>query len=222
MITNSNDFILQLVVKENCTLCNFLANHCDLSRMRIKDSLNKGAAILHRPHSKKRRVRKAKFKLLPGDAIYFSYSKKILQLIPPKPVLVHEEFHYSIWFKPVSMLTQGTQYGDHCSLIRYIEQYNNHRRDIKVVHRLDRDASGIILFAHTLLAAGAGQFYKARQHALRQGDRKNAHLITHYAISFIGIALFFLFLSALTNKYLWIYLAIGCSFSTQLGRKDSS
>ncbi len=153
MTYKSNEFLIKLIINEKSTLCDFLAMHCDLPRMRIKDALNKGAVLLHRPHSKRRRVRKAKFKLLPGDTIQFGYSEKILKSSPLKPGLLHEEFHYSIWNKPAAMLTQGTQYGDHCSLVRYIELYYNHRRDIKVVHRLDRDASGIILFAHTRLAA---------------------------------------------------------------------
>ncbi len=153
LANNSKEITLNLVVDKQSTLCDFLAAHCELSKIKIKDALIKGAAHLKRSHSKKRRVRKAKFQLSPGDIIQFCYSEKILNSTPLQPSLLHKESHYSIWHKPSGMLTQGTQFGDHCSLLRHIEQFFKNRYDIKVVHRLDKDASGIILFAHNRFAA---------------------------------------------------------------------
>lgn len=66
-----------------------------------------------------------------------------------------------------------------------------------------------------LLAMGIGQYRKARRYALELSEPQQAHLITHYAVSLAGVAMFLLFLSALTNKYLWIYLAVGCGMTAQ-------
>jgi tRNA pseudouridine32 synthase/23S rRNA pseudouridine746 synthase len=51
------------------------------------------------------------------------------------------------------MLAQGTQYGDHCSLVRQAELYFRPSREVFLVHRLDREASGLMLLAHSKDAA---------------------------------------------------------------------
>lgn len=71
-----------------------------------------------------------------------------------------------------------------------------------------------------LLAVGSYQFLQARRLELRRGRLQNAHLITHFVISLAGILIFLIFLSELTNKYLWMYLATG-SVMYKLARKDT-
>lgn len=53
------------------------------------------------------------------------------------------------------MLTQGTQWGDHCSLERMVHMFFKGKREVKLIHRLDRDAHGLILVAHTRIIAAS-------------------------------------------------------------------
>lgn len=72
-----------------------------------------------------------------------------------------------------------------------------------------------------ILVVGLRQFLQARKQELIRGRLQNAHLITHFAISLTGIAIFLLFLSELTNKYLWIYLATGAVMYKLTTRNNS-
>ena len=50
-------------------------------------------------------------------------------------------------------MAQGTDYGDHCSLLRQAELHFKPARAAYPVHRLDREASGLMLVAHDAEAA---------------------------------------------------------------------
>jgi tRNA pseudouridine32 synthase/23S rRNA pseudouridine746 synthase len=52
------------------------------------------------------------------------------------------------------MLSQGNEWGDHLSLLRFSEQHFGNR-PVFLLHRLDREASGLVLIAHTKAAATA-------------------------------------------------------------------
>jgi tRNA pseudouridine32 synthase / 23S rRNA pseudouridine746 synthase len=135
--------------------CNLLASSTGLSRLRIKDAMVKGAVWLTRSGHKEKRIRKATFNLLPGDSVDLYYNPSVLSLVPPAPRLIAEEKHYSLWYKPANLLTQGTRYGDHCCLLRCAEIFFHHRKEILPVHRLDREAFGLVLVAHTRQGASA-------------------------------------------------------------------
>jgi tRNA pseudouridine32 synthase/23S rRNA pseudouridine746 synthase len=59
-------------------------------------------------------------------------------------------------------MAQGTKYGDHCSLHRQAGIFFGNRRELFLVHRLDREASGIMLLAHDRKTAAllSGLFQK--------------------------------------------------------------
>jgi tRNA pseudouridine32 synthase / 23S rRNA pseudouridine746 synthase len=140
----------------------FLSAQTGLSRGRVKDAMNKGAVWIQKKHGKMRRLRRASMSLSPGDHIELYYDEKTLALKPPEARCLSDRKHYSVWFKPAGLLAQGTQYGDHCSLMRQAELYFRSSREIFLVHRLDREASGIMLLAHTKEAAAklSGLFQK--------------------------------------------------------------
>jgi len=50
-------------------------------------------------------------------------------------------------------MAQGTEYGDHCSLLRQAELFFRPQRKVFLVHRLDREAEGLMLIAHNEEAA---------------------------------------------------------------------
>jgi tRNA pseudouridine32 synthase / 23S rRNA pseudouridine746 synthase len=145
----------RVIVTEAVNPCNLLASSTGLPKVRIKDAMIKGAVWLKRPGHKEKRLRKATYNLLPGDRVELYYDPQVLSLAPPAPRLIAEEKNYSVWYKPANLLTQGTRYGDHCSLIRCAEVFFKYRKEIRPVHRLDREAFGLVLLAHTRQGASA-------------------------------------------------------------------
>lgn len=137
-----------------------LAAATALSRQRIKDAMNKGAVWLKRGSSNKR-LRRATAELQAGDELALHYDVDVLAIVPASPLLIADEKHYSIWHKPPGLLAQGTLSGDHCSLLRIAEQQL--QREVFLVHRLDREAEGLMMIAHSGKAAAALSTLFARE-----------------------------------------------------------
>ena len=135
------------------TACDFLVKHSGLSKSRIKDAMNKGAVRVKKKKGKQHRTRRATAALMPDDYLSIYYDDKLLALSPLRPKRISDQKRYSIWFKPAGLMTQGTKYGDHCSLLRQVELFFKSRRKVFPVHRLDREASGVVLIAHDKAAA---------------------------------------------------------------------
>lgn len=129
-----------------------LALRTGLSKSRIKDAMTKGAVWVKRKGSMKR-LRKATTVLSPHDHVEIHYDEKLLSLKPPEPRLVSDQGYYSVWFKPSGLMAQGTMFGDHCSLLRLAELHFQTLRQVFLVHRLDREADGIMIIAHSREAA---------------------------------------------------------------------
>ncbi len=115
--------------------------------------MNKGACWLCRKGEKRVRLRKATYALKKGDVLELHYDPKVLSADAPPADCLKDFKHYSLWFKPANLLTQGTDYGDHGSLLRQVEIHFNPRREAYPVHRLDREAAGLLLVAHSRQAA---------------------------------------------------------------------
>ena len=130
----------------------WLAENTPISRMQLKKALANGAVWLQ-VGKKQERLRRATRELPAGSTLHIHYDADILALTPPLPTLVADERSYSVWYKPAGLLSQGSLYGDHCSLLRIVEQLLN--RKTFLVHRLDREASGLMLVAHNEKAAAA-------------------------------------------------------------------
>lgn len=130
-----------------------LSSASALPKQRLKDALNKGAVWL-RPGGRgsEQRLRRATRNLRRGDRISLYYDAELLQREAPPALLIADERDYSIWHKPAGMLAQGTRYGDHCALLRWCEQAFPSRNHF-LVHRLDREAEGLMLIAHQRKAA---------------------------------------------------------------------
>lgn len=131
-----------------------LATHTELPKARIKDALNKGAVWLH-ARGREQRVRRATKVLQRGDRLSLYFDPDVLQREAPAPQLIADERDYSVWIKPAGMLAQGTRFGDHCALLRWCEKYFENARECFLVHRLDREAEGLMLIAHSKKSADA-------------------------------------------------------------------
>jgi tRNA pseudouridine32 synthase/23S rRNA pseudouridine746 synthase len=148
-------FILKTTVDSLApvSVCDFLAGKTGLSKMKVKDAMIKGAVRVKRKN-RMQRLRRAKALLSRGDVVEFHYDEELLSLEPPRATLLKDMGRYSVWLKPAGLLSQGTDYGDHCSILRQAEVSLGPGREVFLVHRLDREASGLVLIAHTREAAG--------------------------------------------------------------------
>jgi tRNA pseudouridine32 synthase / 23S rRNA pseudouridine746 synthase len=156
-------------------MCAFLAVHTGLSRQTIKSALQKGAIWLKPARGRRRRIRRATHPLHSGDRVSLYYDPKILTFIPPVARCLSDLGHYSLWYKPVGLLSQGSEWGDHGSLLCQAEAFFTPRRKAFPVHRLDREASGVMMVAHTPDAA-------ARLSALFQ----QREVMKHYLVEVMG------------------------------------
>ncbi len=125
-----------------------------LSKQRIKRAMTQGAVWVTRGR-KTQRLRRAKRALRKGDEVHLYYDAKILAEIPAEPTLIADLGAYSVWQKPYGLRSQGSKWGDHCTVVRWAERHLQPERLAFTVHRLDRAANGLILVAHTRTMASA-------------------------------------------------------------------
>lgn len=92
--------------------------------------MHSGAVWLKSAKRKRNWLRKAQYLLNPGDILELFYEKRILYTSVEDPVLLKKTPQYSIWYKPPLLLTLGTDYGDHLSLLRFAEKFSNLHKHI--------------------------------------------------------------------------------------------
>ena len=133
-----------------------------LSKQRIKLAMTQGAVWMTRGRNT-RRLRRAKRALRAGDEVHLYYNAAILAEVPPEPSLVADVGPYSVWCKPRGLRSQGSKWGDHCTVVRWAERHLRPERSAFTVHRLDRAASGLILVAHSRkMAAALSRLFRDR------------------------------------------------------------
>ena len=134
-----------------------------LSKKTLKDAASKGAVWIDRQSrinsqqtSKVVRLRRLKKILDVKHRVDFYYQANILEHQPSAPTLIDDSQDYSVWIKPRGMLSQGSKWGDHNALYRWVEMHfqtnsasPNQARQCWIVHRLDRATCGLMLLAHT-------------------------------------------------------------------------
>jgi tRNA pseudouridine32 synthase/23S rRNA pseudouridine746 synthase len=134
-----------------------------LAKQRIKFAMTQGAVWLTRADHTQR-LRRAKRKLREGDELHLYYDEDVLAEIPPKPELVVDVGDYSVWNKPYGLRSQGSKWGDHCTVVRWAERHLQPERPAFTVHRLDRAANGLILVAHSKsMAAALSKIFQSRK-----------------------------------------------------------
>lgn len=125
-----------------------------LSKQQIKQAMYKGA--FWRTRGKQtQRIRRVPKNSKTGDAFHLYFDEKVLTEEPPEAQLIADEGAYSVWYKPYGLRSQGSKWGDHCTVYRWAELHLEPQRPAFLVHRLDRAASGLILVAHEKKVAAA-------------------------------------------------------------------
>lgn len=148
-------FSIRLTVAGTVTrsICTLLSLESGLSKERVKDAMNKGAVFRKTRQGARRRCRRAADIPKSGEILELHYDQALLGRRPPQAQCLDDRKHYSVWLKPAGLMTQGNQYGDHCSLERQAECTFQPRRPVFLVHRLDQEADGLVVLAHSKSAA---------------------------------------------------------------------
>lgn len=167
--------------QDGISVIDSLASMLDLSRQQLKKVMQNGAVWIETSQGVER-VRRASKKLECGMLLHVYYNATVQAMQPPEAVLVADESAYSIWNKPGGMFSQGSKWGDHCTLYRWAEQRLQPQRPAFIVHRLDRAANGLMIIAHKKSVAAKfsamfeqGQIYKQYQ-AIVEGVWQEEHL----------------------------------------------
>ena len=110
------------------------------------------------------RLRRAKKMLKQNELLHFYYDENVLASEPAAATLIEDFGDYSIWNKPSGMLSQGSKWGDHCTIYRWAEKQLQPERPAFIVHRLDRAANGLIILAHKkTVASQFSKLFEQRQ-----------------------------------------------------------
>lgn len=99
------------------------------------------------------RIRHSNQELATNDYLEFYFDPKI-QALPEltDAECLFENNDYGIWIKDAGVLAQGSEFGDHASLLRLIETKKK-KNDVYLIHRLDREVAGLMIFAYNKDAA---------------------------------------------------------------------
>jgi len=129
----SNKFEKHIKLEHEQTALECLSEKIALSKQQLKKLMQNGAVWLENDIGI-HRVRRARKKLQLNNQLHVYYDAKIQATEPPEAKLISDEGDYSIWNKPSGMYSQGTKWGDHCTI----------NRCAFIVHRLDKAANGLI------------------------------------------------------------------------------
>jgi len=158
------DVAFEVEATDSLIAIDFLLDNVNLSKSRLKDIMNKGAVWLKRGSQSKTRLRRAMTDLKVGDLLEVYYDEQLLSLKPIRLEPIDDRIEYSVWDKPSGMLIQGTEWGDHTALLRRVELYFSPRRESFLIHRLEREASGLVVIAHNRkMAATLSELFKSGQ-----------------------------------------------------------
>ncbi len=136
------------MLKQSQIAVDCLSEQTSLSKQQLKKLMKNGAVWLENDYGINR-IRRAKKQLNIGDQLHVYYDADIQAIELPKAILIADEGEYSIWNKPSGMFSQGTKWGDHCTLYRWAELNLTPQRPAFIVHRLDRAANGLMMLAHS-------------------------------------------------------------------------
>jgi tRNA pseudouridine32 synthase/23S rRNA pseudouridine746 synthase len=155
---------LQVMEQDLDDAVSYLYRHTGISKRKLKEAMTKGAVWLRRGRGKLKRLRRATTSLQIGDELTLHYDPELLQRTPPTATRLWQSREYSLWYKPPGLLSQGNEYGDHVSLLRQVELADAARKPAYLIHRLDREACGLMLIAHTSSAASRlSQLFQRQQ-----------------------------------------------------------
>ena len=132
---------MKIIVKKDDTLLNYLYNNLDMPKKRIKQYLTHGSIYINN-----NKVTKYDYKVVTGMTINIdTTNKKEL----PFDILFEDE-NIIVVNKPSGLLTIATSKEKEKTLYHMVRQYlvsKNKFSKVFIVHRLDKDTSGVVILA---------------------------------------------------------------------------
>ena len=134
---------MRLVVNKDSELLEYLYENLDMHKKRVKQYLVHGSVYVDQD-----RVTQYNYPLVAGMRITIDTNSKNIKKLPFE--VLFEDEHLIVVNKPSGLLTIATDKEKERTLYHIVRDYvvskNPHGR-IFIVHRLDKDTSGIVLFA---------------------------------------------------------------------------
>ena len=134
---------MKLIVEKSSELLEYLYNNLDMPKKRIKQYLTHGSIYVNN-----NRTTKYNYPLLPGMNIIIDTENKTQKTLPFD--IIYEDNHIIVVNKPSGLLTIATEKEKDKTLYHIVREYlvsKNKNARIFVIHRLDKDTSGIVIFA---------------------------------------------------------------------------
>lgn len=123
------------------------AGNQKLTELQLEQCFNHGAVWLETA-GKPRRLYDGSTRVKRGHTLHLYCNQSTLTPCPYQAQLIEDLESFSIWDKPSGMLSQGSKWGDHWTLQRWIKQQVFPKRDCLITHRLDRFTRGLMIVAH--------------------------------------------------------------------------
>lgn len=134
---------MKLIVEKEGELLDYLYSHLDMPKKRIKQYLTHGSIYVNN-----NKTTKYNEKVVPGMNIVIATDKANSKSLPFD--ILFEDNHIVVVNKPSGLLTIATEKEKEKTLYHMVREYlvsKDKRSRIFIVHRLDKDTSGIVIFA---------------------------------------------------------------------------
>ncbi len=134
---------MKLVVEKDSELLDYLYNNLDMPKKRIKQYLTHGAIYVNN-----NKTTKYNYKLIKGMNIIIDTDSKNKKTLPFE--ILFEDDHIIVVNKPSGLLTIATNKEKEKTLYHIVRDYlisKNKNSKVFIVHRLDKDTSGIVVLA---------------------------------------------------------------------------
>ena len=134
---------MKLKVEKEGELLDYLYNNLDMPKKRIKQYLTHGSIFVNN-----NRTTKYNYKLIPGMNIVIDTDSKNKKTLPFD--ILFEDEHIIVVNKPSGLLTIATEKEKDKTLYHIVREYlvsKNKFAKVFIVHRLDKDTSGIVVLA---------------------------------------------------------------------------
>ena len=134
---------MNLIVKNSGELLDYLYNNLDMPKKRIKQYLTHGSIYVNN-----NKVTQYNYKIIKGMNIVINTDNKNNKKLPFD--VLFEDNHIIVVNKPSGLLTIATSKEKEKTLYHIVRDYviqKDKNKKIFIVHRLDKDTSGIVIFA---------------------------------------------------------------------------
>lgn len=156
---------MKLIVKKDGMLLDYLIENLDMPRKKIKQYLVHGAIYVNN-----NKTTKYDYKLVSGMSIVIDTDSKNKKTLPFD--ILFEDDNIIVVNKPSGLLTIATDKEKEKTLYHIVRDYlisKDRSAKVFIVHRLDRDTSGIVLLAKNLkiknqLQENWGDYVKLREY----------------------------------------------------------